>query len=68
MAAIIAVKKFRPYVERHKVTIITDHAGLQWLMDQTDLGGRLARWSLKLQLYDFEIKHQKGTENVVPDA
>lgn len=68
LAALLAVKKFRPYIEGHKFTIITDHASLKWLMNQRDLSGRLARWSLKLQGLNFEIVHQKGTENVVPDA
>lgn len=68
LAALISVKKFRPYVEGHKFTIITDHASLKWLMGQKELSGKLARWSLKLQAFDFVIEHQKGTQNVVPDA
>jgi len=68
LAALISVKKFRPYIEGHPFTIITDHASLKWLMSQKDLSGRLARWSLKLQGFDFNIKHVKGVDNVVPDA
>lgn len=67
-AAVLSVKKFRAYVEGHPFTIITDHASLKWLMGQRDLSGRLARWSLKLQAYDFSIEYRKGTQNVVPDA
>ena len=67
-AALLSVKKFRAYVEGHPFTIITDHASLKWLMSQTDLSGRLARWSLKLQGFDFNIEHRKGSQNVVPDA
>lgn len=29
--------------------------------------GRLARWSVRLQQYDFRIVHRRGKENVVPD-
>lgn len=68
LAAVLAVKKFRPYIEGHQFRIITDHASLKWLMSQTDLSGRLARWSLKLQAFCFNIEHRKGSENVVPDA
>lgn len=67
-AAVLSVKKFRPYVEGMNFKIITDHASLKWLMGQKDLSGRLARWSLKLQCFDFTIEHRKGTANVVPDA
>lgn len=68
LAAVISVKKFRPYVEGHDFTLITDHASLKWLMSLKDLSGRLARWSLLLQSFNFEIEHQKGALNVVPDA
>lgn len=67
-AAILSVKKFRPYVEGLPFTIITDHASLKWLMSQKDLTGRLARWSLKLQCFNFNIMHRKGSENIVPDT
>lgn len=67
-AAVLSVKKFRPYIEGMKFTIVTDHASLKWLMSQKDLGGRLARWSLKLQAFDFSIEHRKGSAHVVPDT
>lgn len=68
LAAILCVQKFRCYVEGMKFTIITDHASLKWLMSQKDLAGRLARWSLKLQSFDFDIEHRKGSANVVADT
>lgn len=61
-------KKFRTYVDGHEFTVITDHASLKWLMSQSDLSTRLARWALKLQGYRFKIEHRKGPQNVVPDA
>lgn len=67
LAAIMAVKKFRPYVEMMPFTIVTDHASLKWLMSLKDLTGRLARWSLQLQAFDFQIMHRKGSENIVAD-
>lgn len=68
LAAILSLKKFRGYVEGMKFTIVTDHASLKWLMTQKNLSGRLARWSLNLQGYDFSIEHRKGSANIVPDA
>lgn len=68
LAAVESIKRFRPYVEGHPFKVITDHASLKWLLNQKDLSGRLARWSLKLQAFDFSIEHRKGKYNVVPDA
>lgn len=68
LAAVLSVKKFRPYIEGHEFTIVTDHASPKWLMSQTDLSSRLARWALKLQGFSFKIQLRKGSLNVVPDA
>lgn len=40
LAAVLAIKKFRPYIEGHQFTLITDHAFLKWLMSTRDLHGR----------------------------
>lgn len=64
-AAVLSVKEFRPYIERLPFTIITDHASLKWLMSLSELTVRLARWSLKLQAFQFNIEHWKGSQNIV---
>lgn len=68
LAVILAIKKFRSYIEGHEFRVITDHASLKWLMRQKNLSGRLARWGLKLQAFVFSIEHRKGKDNVVPDV
>lgn len=68
LAVVFACDKFRPFIEGTKFTVITDHASLKWLNKMKDPTGRLARWSVKLNQFDFEIIHRKGKFNVVPDA
>ena len=46
LAIVWSVNKFRQYLYGRKFTVITDHAGLQYLMNTKDLTNRLARWSL----------------------
>lgn len=67
LAVVLAIEKFRQYIELMDFTVITDHSSLRWLMKQQDLNGRLARWSLKLQGFKFDIEHRKGIKNIVPD-
>lgn len=68
LAVIKGIKKFRSYIEGQEFIVITDHAALKWLMNQKDLSGRLARWSMKLRTFTFSILHRKGSLNVVADT
>lgn len=68
LAVITAIEKFRPYIEGVPFTVITDHASLMWLQNLRDPAGRLGRWALRLQAYDFALKHRKGKLMVVADA
>jgi len=55
LAAILGVKRFRPYVEMMPFTIITDPAA-----DVIEGPGWAAcSWSLQLQIYDFVIENSK---------
>ena len=54
------IQHFRVYLHGTKFRVVTDHKALHWLMTITDHTGRLARWSIYLTPYDFEIIHRKG--------
>lgn len=62
-----AIRKFRPYLYGTQFQVITDHSALKWLMSIKDPTGKLARWSVYLQGYDFEIIHRKGTSHLNVD-
>lgn len=68
LAVILAVEKYRCYIEGVHFEVITDHASLKWLHNLKDPVGRLARWALRLQAYNFTLSYRKGNLNVVPDA
>jgi hypothetical protein len=68
LAVVWSVKLFRPYLYGRAFGIITDTAALKWLMTRPNLAGRLHRWSLTLQEYEFTIEYRPGTTNVVADA
>ena len=58
LALVEGINKFQPYLHNHKFTVVTDHSSLRWLMNVKDASGRLARWALLLQQYDFNIVHR----------
>lgn len=68
LSIVWSTKHFRPYLYGRRFTILSDHKPLQWLFNITDPGSRLLRWRLKLEEYDYTIKHVSGTQNSVADA
>lgn len=67
MALVYAIQKLRSYLEAVPFTVITDHFSLKWLHTLKEPSGRLARWAVKLQQYDFKVIHRSGKDLVVPD-
>ena len=68
LAVVEGIKYFRPYLTGTKFYVHTDHGCLSWLMKMKDPTGRLARWSLQLQQYQFDIIHRAGRLNGNADA
>ncbi|GBO38356.1 Transposon Tf2-6 polyprotein [Araneus ventricosus] len=67
LAIVDALDKFYYYLHGQKFVFHTDHAALVWLKNVKNLRGRLFRWSLKLSMFDYEIKYQKGCTNIEAD-
>lgn len=68
LAILFGVNTFRPYIYGYKFKIVTDHRPLVWLFNAKDPGGRLLRWRLKLEEYDYEIVYKPGRANANADA
>ncbi len=62
LAIVYGVDCFRPYLYGRKFRLITDHAGLTFIMTKRDLEktGRVARWIIKLMDMDFEVVYNPG--------
>lgn len=68
LAIVFALRKFDVYLDGTKFVVQTDHSALSWLMRLREPAGRLARWALLIQHYDFSVQYRKGNTNVVADA
>lgn len=62
-----AMQRLRPWIVGHRLIIRTDHKALSFLKKCSLLTGRLARWTLALEEYTYEIQYCKGKENHVAD-
>ncbi|CAB3992292.1 Transposon Ty3-G Gag-Pol poly [Paramuricea clavata] len=68
LAIVWTVNYWRPYLLGNTFDIVTDHQSLTWLQGLKEPKGRLARWILALQEYDFEIKHRPGRQHSNADT
>ena len=67
LALVFGTKQFRHYLLGRKFKIVTDNCPLKWLSAQK-MEGRLSRWALALQEFDFSIEYRSGSENLNADT
>ena len=67
LGMIYSINKFWRYLLGRKFTFHVDHSALLYLVNKQALTGRLARWLLLLQEFDFQIQHRPGIQHVVAD-
>ena len=65
-AIVYACEKWAPMLLGHQFVVESDHRNLQWLEKAT--APKLVRWRLRLQEFDFDLKHLPGKYMVVADA
>ena len=69
LAIVEALAKWRQYLldVKEPFEVWTDHENLKYFRKPHKLNGRQARWYLKLQDYDFTLKHILGKTNMKAD-
>lgn len=70
LALLLALQHFEVYVggSSDPVMVYTDHNPLVFLTRMYNSNQRLMRWALVVQEFNLEIRHKKGSENIVADA
>jgi hypothetical protein len=64
---VYALQKFHHYLLGGHFKMFTDHSALKYLVNKPILGGRMCRWLLLFQEYDFEFIVRPGRMNKGPD-
>ena len=67
LSIIFGLKKFRHYLLSNVVIIHVDHQALIYLVNKSEPVGRLARWVLLLQEFDYKVIHRPGRQHAIVD-
>ena len=68
LAVVEGIENYKHYPTVRKFDLYTDHAALLSLKSKKEPKGRLTRWAIELQGYDFALHHRKGSNNANADA
>jgi len=66
-AIVYALRHFRVYLLGRQFKLVTDHKALTWLHSM-EPKGRLVRWVMELQEFQFSIEHIPGRRHANADA
>ena len=67
LGMVYSINKFRHYLLGKKFTFHVDHSALLYLVSKQELTGKLARWTLLLQEFEFDILHRPGVQHAIAD-
>lgn len=67
-AIIYSLHKFETYLRGAKLIIRTDHQALTFLKTWKMYSGRVTRWIMYLNQFDFKVEYVKGKDNIGPDV
>ena len=67
-AIMFALERWYPYLIGASFRLETDHRPLQWIRGRKGSHGKLGRWALRLEEFQFDIRHIPGSMNADADA
>ena len=57
---VFSLKKFRHYLICNPIVFFVDHMTIKYLVNKAELSGRLARWVLLLEEFDYTVEYKPG--------
>ena len=67
LAVVFYFLKWRHYLHLVKCQVYTDHKALTYFSKCQNLSGRLARWHLLIESFDFDLFYVEGDKNDIAD-
>jgi hypothetical protein len=67
LAMVYALQKFKHYLLGKHFKMFNDHSSLKYLVKKKVLGGRICRWLLLFQEFDYEVIVNPGKLNAGPN-
>ena len=67
LAMVYALTKYRHYLLGNKLVFYVDHMALVYLVNKPQVSGRIARWLLFFQDYDFTVVYKPGRTHGAAD-
>ena len=65
---VVAVKKCHAYLHSKRFTIVTDHRPLNYILNSKETTGKITKWALLLQSYNYDVEYRPGRQNGSADA
>ena len=68
LAEVWSILTLRPYLYGGAFNLRTDHEALRWVLNLANSSGRLVRWRLRLEEYDYEVEYRPGVKHQLADG
>jgi hypothetical protein len=68
LGVVFATEKFLKYQEHREFILETDNQALSWLLAHPRQLGKIGRWVAKISALKFQVRHIRGTQNVIADS
>jgi hypothetical protein len=68
LAVLFGTEKFRKYIEHKEFILEMDNQPYSWLLSHPRQLGKTGRWVVKISALKFQVRHIRGTQNIVSDT
>jgi len=68
LSSAFGTENYRKYIEHQEFILETDNQALSWLLSHPRQMGKIGHWVVKIWALKFQVRHIRGTQNIVADT